>query len=114
MMANFDKKLTDIEILLNHLRSQKAALEFKVKIQKNKQRKMRTRTLIQLDGPFNLTPLLSICDIELGIDLQLEYQDKAAILLGILINATNQLPENISENDLAHFKTIGMNHYRKW
>lgn len=87
-MANFDKKLTDIEISLNRLRSQKAALEFKVKTHGNKQRKMRTRTLIQLGGLLNISPLLSICGIELGDDLQLEYPDKAAILLGILINAT--------------------------
>lgn len=110
-----DKKLSTtkdplrkIEISLNRLRSQKAALQHKLKKHDNKQRKARTRTLIQLGGLLDLTPLPSICNIELGNDLQLDHQDKAATLLGILMTAANQLPENISDNELSQFKSIGI------
>ncbi|MDR2723672.1 MAG: conjugal transfer protein TraD [Holosporaceae bacterium] len=79
-----------------------------MKKQENKQRKARTRTLIQLGGLLDLTPLLSICDINLGDDLQLEYPDKAATLLGILSHFCKQLPEEISEEDLSQLKNSGV------
>lgn len=99
--------LKQIAIEINRLRAQKAALELKTKKKDNQQRKMRTRTLIQLGGLLDLTPLLSICGIELGNDLQLAYQDKAATLLGILITAANQLPDTVSDKELSQFKQIG-------
>ena len=71
-------------------------------------RNSRTRTLIQLGGLLDLTPLLSICGIELGDDLQLDHRDKAASLLGILATAMNQLPEDICTGDLESFKSIGL------
>lgn len=108
MPTNLNKKLSNIETSLNRLRSQKAALQHKLKKHDNKQRKARTRTLIQLGGLLDLTPLLSICNIKLGDDLQLEHQDKAATLLGILVRVTNQLPENISDEELTQFKNIGV------
>jgi hypothetical protein len=71
-------------------------------------RNSRTRTLIQLGGLLDLTPLLSICGIELGDDLQLDHQDKAATLLGILATSINELPEDINVEDLELFKSIGL------
>jgi hypothetical protein len=108
MHTDLDKKFTDIEISLNRLRSQKAALQHKQKRKENSDRKARTRTLIQLGGLLDLTPLLSICGIELGDDLQLDQQNKAATLLGILVSVTNQLPENINEEELENFRKIGV------
>jgi len=102
------QKLDKIKISLNRLQAQKSALEFKLKKQENKQRKARTRTLIQLGGLLDITPLPSICEINLGDDLQLEYLDKAATLLGILVTAANQLPDTVCENVLAQFKNIGI------
>lgn len=99
--------LKQVTIAINRLRAQKTALELKMRKKDNQKRKMRTRTLIQLGGLLDLTPLLSICGIELGDDLQLEHQDKAAILLGILITAANQLPDTISEEELSQFKQLG-------
>ena len=99
--------LKQITIELNRLRSKKAALELKMKKSENKKRKLRTRTLIQLGGLLDLTPLLSLCGIELGDDLQLEHQDKAATLLGILITAANQLPDTIPDEGLSQFKRLG-------
>jgi hypothetical protein len=108
MANNLSKKLSNIEVSLNRLRSQKSALQHNLKKHDNKQKKARTRTLIQLGGLFDLTPLLSICGIELGDDLQLECYDKAATLLGMLVNIANQLPENISSEKLSQFKTVGV------
>lgn len=99
--------LKQITIELNRLRSKKAELEFKMKKGENKKRKLRTRTLIQLGGLLDLTPLLAICGIQLGDDLQLEHRDKAAMLLGILITTANQLPDTISEEEISKFKQLG-------
>jgi hypothetical protein len=61
-----------------------------------------------MGGLIDLTPLPSICNIILGEDLQLDHPDKSATLLGILTHCANTLPENISDNDLQHFKNIGV------
>jgi hypothetical protein len=74
----------------------------------NTGRNFRTRTLIQLGGLLDLTPLLSICRIELGDDLQLVHRDKAASLLGILVTTLNQLPDDIEAEDLEKFKIVGL------
>jgi hypothetical protein len=108
METNLSKKISSVEISINRLRSQKAALEFKLKKQNNKQRKARTRTLIQIGGLIDLTPLPSVCSITLGDDLQLDHPDKAAVLLGILADVADKLLENISENDLEVFKQKGI------
>ena len=76
-------------------------------------RKARTRTLIQLGGLLDLIPLLAICKIELGEDLQLDYPDKSATLLGILVNFCNKLPKHLTDQDLAKFKSVGKNLLKK-
>lgn len=103
-MTNSLKK-TKIEI--NRLLAQKAALQHKMKTQENSKRKARTRTLIQLGGLLDLTPLLAICNIELGEDLQLYHPDKSSTLLGILSHLCDQLPEHLTGQDLAKFKSVG-------
>ena len=107
MTADTNKTMAKIEVALNRLRSQKSAMEYKMKKHKNSQRKARTRTLIQLGGLLEITPLLSICGIEPGHDLQREYFDNAATLLGIIVNSVNQLSENLCEDDLSKFKNLG-------
>jgi hypothetical protein len=74
----------------------------------NTNRNARTRTLIQLGGLIDLTPLLTICNIKLGEDLQIDHRDKAATLLGILATFLNQLPEDIDVEDLELFKVVGL------
>ena len=106
-LQNISKKYSNIEVQLNRLLSQKAFLQHKLKIKNNAERKSRTRTLIQLGGILSLTPLLDICDIHLGDDLQLSYQDKADILLGILSSLLDKLPDNLSNIDLDNFKHLG-------
>ena len=105
-MADSLKK-TKIEI--NRLLAQKAALQHKMKKQENIKIKARTRTLIQLGGLLDLTPLLAICNIELGEDLQLDHPDKSATLLGILSHFCDKLPKHLSAQNLAEFKSTGKN-----
>lgn len=101
------KQYSDIEIELNRLHSQKAALQNKIKVMDKTERKSRTRTLIQLGGLLNISPLLSLCEIQLGDDLQISHQDKADMLLGIISALCDNLPEQIDETDLNHFKNLG-------
>lgn len=108
-MESLSKELSGIEVKMNRLLSQKAALKNRLKKKENSQRRTRTRTLIQLGGLLNLTPLLSICGIELGDDLQLEHPDKAAMLLGLLNHLSDKMPEQLSDEDLEKFKEIGIN-----
>lgn len=63
-------------------------------LDKNELRKARTRTLIQLGGVLKLTGLLEYCDIQIGEDLQedLTAMDKSAVLLGILLETYNKVP----------------------
>ena len=98
----------NIHVSLNRLRTQKSSFELAEKKQKDVLRKARTRTLIQVGGLVDLTPLLAICDIKLGDDLQLEHRAKAATLLGILASIANKIPKNISSNDLLKYRNIGV------
>lgn len=107
-MESLSKELSGIEIKMNRLLSQKAALKNRLKKKESSQRRARTRTLIQLGGLLNLTPLLSICGIELGDDLQLEHPDKAAMLLGMLSELSQQIPEEISPDLIEHYRNIGV------
>lgn len=102
------KELSSIEIKMNRLLARKAALKNRLKKKENSQRRARTRTLIQLGGLLNLTPFLSICGIELGDDLQLEHPDKAAMLLGMLSELSQQIPEEIPPDLLEHYRNIGV------
>ena len=106
-LQNISKKYSNIEVQLNRLLSQKASLQHKLKIKNKSERKSRTRTLIQLGGILSLTPLLDICDIHLGDDLQISHQDKADILLGILSFLLENFPNDISSSDLTHFQNFG-------
>jgi len=102
------EEYSKIETKLNRLRSQKANLQHRLKSREKTKRNARTRTLIQIGGLVDLTPLLSICNIELGDDLQLDHPDKAATLLGIFASCANQLPENVSDDNLQKFKETGI------
>lgn len=106
-MSRLSRKFSDIEIELNRLRSEKVALQFAEKKQNNRNRKIMTRTLIQMGGLLELTPLPSLCEIELGDNLQGEHQLKAALFLGILTKYAEFLPGKLSENEKHTLKTLG-------
>ncbi len=73
-------------------------------------RKLRTRTLIQAGGLLSLSGLLEQCDILEGEDLQndLEGHEKAATLLGILIEASEALLQNNDTHHMENFKKLGI------
>ncbi len=87
-VAQPSKAIAVNERRLNKLRSQKAALEHRMKLNDTSKRRARTRTLIQLGGLVSMSGLLDIVDIQEGEDLQLDTisQDKSASLLGLFLS----------------------------
>lgn len=101
-------KLSDIRIKLNRLYAEKAALKHKIEKQESRARKARTRTLIQMGGLLELTPMPALCEIQLGDDLQGEHQSKAALFLGMLAKYSEFLPEKLSEDEKQELETLGL------
>lgn len=100
---------------LNRLKSLKSRFNSAQNNYNNVQRKARTRTLIQLGGILNMVGLPSLCGINEGDDLQfdLENQDKAATLLGMLAHLNEKLldpPHSLETNNgiLEEFKQSGI------
>lgn len=58
-------------------------------------RRARSRMLIQVGGIVKLSGLFPICQIEEGEDLQydIDSRDKAALLLGILLDAAHNISD---------------------
>jgi hypothetical protein len=111
----FEKDVIDdatrrLQVKINRLQSQKAALENQAKKAQTTNRKARTRTLIQLGSLLNLINLPSICGIKDGDDLQfdLEATDKAATLLGMLAHLEDSLPPALSPAQLEALKQKGV------
>lgn len=75
-----------------------------------KLRKARTRTLIQTGGLLSIAGFFTTCGIEEGQDLQLDFEnrDKAAILLGILVEAFERLPTEPTSEQIGYWKNIGV------
>ena len=96
--------MTDqIQVKINRLQSQKAVLQNR--LDRNINRKARTRTLIQMGGLLNMISLPAICGINEGDDLQLdlEHSDKAAMLLGMLAHLEDSLPPTLSDQMILEF-----------
>jgi len=102
--------VSNLQIKINRLSAQKAALETKQKRLNNASRKARTRTLIQMGGLMHMIGLSDLCGISEGDDLQLdmESRDKSAILLGLLTEIQEQLPPTLSDSHLETFKQKGI------
>ncbi len=109
-MTQSNKKLSAVQTKLNRLEAQKASLEHRQKTHNKQQRMMRTRTLIQVGGLVSITGLLDRFDIALGEDLQtdLNQMDKAATLLGVFIRVIEQIPDDLSQDDLNALKERGI------
>jgi hypothetical protein len=95
---------------INRQLSNSAAISYRNQLANKSLRRARTRTLIQAGGLLNLLGFFTICGIEEGQDLQLDFenQDKAAILLGILSEAFERLPIEPSSLQLECWKNIGI------
>jgi hypothetical protein len=102
-------KISDIDAKLNRLKSQKAALEAKQKIQTKRERMQRTRTLIQVGGLVSLSGLLERFGIALGDDLQLDIdaKEQSKVIMGVLMSVMEQLPRHLSENELQRLSKKG-------
>ena len=106
---NYNKQqeeLIKIQQRLYKLYAQKNLFEYSIKNTNSSHRKARTRTLIQIGGILSLTPLLNICNIEVGEDLQDKY-DKKNLLLGLLTFLSDQIPTDLNEQDIKYFITLG-------
>ncbi|MGV8948493.1 MAG: hypothetical protein ACOH2E_03895 [Candidatus Paracaedibacter sp.] len=79
-----------------------------IKIQAEENRRRRTVTLIEVGGLLSLSGLLEQCNISLGEKLRsdLEGYEKAATLLGILIEASEMLLNE--ENKMEIYKELGV------
>jgi len=84
-------------VQLNRLQSNKLCSMTAANMYDKSQRRARTRTLIQVGGLVDIAGLLDYCNIQLGVDLQLEEQDKAATLLGILVEIIRSLPTSMEQ-----------------
>jgi hypothetical protein len=102
-------KLDALRITLNRLQAQKARLQTGILSASKRERRARTRTLIQLGGLLQLLGLPALCGIREGEDLQLDNKamDKAAILLGMLITLHEGLPEALDEERKKNFQGKG-------
>ena len=101
----------DLMTSLNRLQSLKAQLNKKQKTYDNTDRRARTRTLIQMGGLLNMIGIPQLCGIEDGDDLQqdLQNQDKAATLLGMLVHLNETLSTTVvtlDSNSLDSVVTI--------
>ena len=78
-------------------------------------RRARTRTLIQLGGLVTLSGLAQVCEIEEGENLQGEpdAQKKAAVLLGVLVDASEKLLGHDSPAELEKFARFGVTLLKK-
>ena len=95
---------------LNKLQAQKTALLHQGKQMGKAERKARTRTLIQVGALVKMVGLFESCGITEGMDLQIdmEYRDKAATLLGMLIDTYENLPSNPSSQLWQNWKDKGI------
>ncbi len=92
------------------MQTQKTALPHHDKQIRKAKRRARTRTLIQVGALVKMVGLFESCDITEGMDLQIdmEHRDKAATLLGILVDAYDSLPSNPSPQQLEGWKDRGV------
>ena len=96
--------------MINRNVSASAKVNTLMQKENTQERRLRTRTLIQCGGLLSLSGLLEQCDIEEGEDIQhdLESYEKAAMLLGILVNASEAfLLQNNDRQKVERFKKIG-------
>ena len=107
------QKLHELMTKLNRLQSLKAQLTKKQDGFANSDRRARTRTLIQMGGLLNMIGIPQLCGISDGDDLQqdLENQDKAATLLGMLVHLNEKLSVTtlaLDSSELEGFKQRGI------
>lgn len=109
-LHNQTKTHKNIKVLLNRLNVMKTGMIGAQQRASKQMRKARTRTLIQMGALVNLSGLSNLCDIQEDEDLQmnLEAQDKAATLLGILLMLQEWLREDFNEQEKEKLRQKGI------
>lgn len=94
------KTYRTLRVFLNRLYSMQTAVISEKQRTSKQMRKARTRTLIQMGALVKLSGLSDLCDIQEEEDLQinLESQDKAALLLGLLMTIQETYSEEKKES----------------
>lgn len=105
-----NNKLNRVQQKLNQLHAQKAALNHQTRAKNKQARMQRTRTLIQVGGILSITGLLEKFNIEIGEDLQSDtnQMDKAAILLGVFMRVMEQIPNDLTQEEMNALKQKGI------
>lgn len=102
-------KIDSLQKRINDLESKKQIIQSKQILESKKQRKAKTRTLIQAGALLKMLGFFDLCDIADSDDLQnLENEKCAAILIGILESLKSDLPPFLSNAEKEHFKNIGI------
>ena len=94
----------------NQTLSNKASINAMQKRIVSNKRNARTRLLVQAGSLITLAGLFDVCGIEEGDDLQLDMvsRDKAAILLGILMETMSSLSPTPSQHKVDQWKQTGI------
>ncbi len=94
------KTYKTLRVFLNRLNAMQTAMMSEKQRTSKQMRKARTRTLIQMGALVKLSGLSDLCDIQEEEDLQinLEAQDKAALLLGLLMTLQDTYSEEEKES----------------
>src|SRR5690606_18971758 len=91
-LQSLKRKLHKARVEMNRILSSRSKLNATLE---GNARRARSRMLIQVGGIVKLSGLFPICQIEEGEDLQydIDSRDKAALLLGILLDAAHNISD---------------------
>lgn len=98
--------LTVLQIKINRLAAQKAALETKIKRHQQSAQKAQTQTLLHVGSLVHLAGLLDDWAMEEEKDLT-DNDDKAALLLGLLLTLKEQMPPTLSVSQQEKLRQKG-------
>jgi len=103
------ESLKKVRTKINRYLSTQSHFHAAIKAESVAYRRARTRTLIQCGGLLKISGLLEICQIQEGDDLQLDLEsyDKAATLLGILLDAAVAIPNPPDSGEMETWRESG-------
>ena len=103
------KTIDRIDVKLNRLKSEKAALEQRLKKSDNNLRMKRSRTLIQAGGILDMLDFLKLFDLETGDDLQLDInkKDNSMMMIGYFLDVKEQTPNTFTDDQKKRFLLKG-------
>jgi hypothetical protein len=102
-------KLHKVRAKINRALSAQSRLQNVIRSEAATFRRARTRTLIACGGLLKISGLLEICQIQEGEDMQFDFEayDKAAVLLGILLDAVAAIPNPPDAGEMETWRESG-------